>query len=290
MKNEKRILKIALAQTSSVLAGLEQNIEHHRKKVEQAISAGADIIIFPELSLTGYSLKDATYDVALTRDDERLAGLAGLSSRIGIVCGGVEMGKGSVLYNTLFYFEEGRLAHRHRKVYLPTYGVFEEERYFSPGSHFRAFPAKNVNLGLLICEDVWHPASGQILALDGASLLVVSANGLTRGMGPSGKPVNIQAWETLVRALAVTTTSYVAFVNRVGVEDGLIFWGGSGLIGPDGMEVVRADYFEEELIYAEMDMFKLRHVRTHTTLLSDERLPVLIEEYTRLHQKNKEYD
>ncbi len=290
MTPSKRILKIALAQTSSVLAGLEQNIARHVRVVEKAIADKADLVVFPELSLTGYSLKDATYDAAMSLDDPRLKPLEKLSGRIGIVCGGVELGRGSVLYNTLFYFENGRLAHRHRKVYLPTYGVFEEERYFSPGSHFRAFKAKDTTLGLLICEDAWHPAPGQILALDGASLLIVSANGLTRGMGPAGKPVNIQAWETLVRSLAITTTSYVAFVNRVGVEDGLIFWGGSSLIGPDGMEVGRADYFEEGITYAEMDMFKLRHVRTHTTLLSDERLPVLIEEFSRLHQKNKEYD
>ncbi|RMH63879.1 MAG: hypothetical protein D6677_06200 [Calditrichaeota bacterium] len=291
MKGTKRNLKIAFAQFACVLADVEANLEGHIRQVEQAIAREADLIIFPELSLTGYSLKDATYDVALTTDDPRLKKLSALSRDIGIVCGGVELGKDNSLYNTLFYFEGGKPARRHRKVYLPTYGVFEEERYFSPGARFRAFTTKErLGMGLLICEDAWHPASGLILALDGASLLVVSANGLTRGMGGEDKPVNILAWETLIKSLAITTTSYVAFVNRVGVEDGLIFWGGSALVEPSGLIQVQAPYYEETQIIGTMDMLRLRHARTHTTLLSDERLPVLMDEFQRLNQKNKEYD
>jgi len=286
---DKRIIKIALAQYSPILANLDKNIEKHCEFINKAIEKKADLIVFPELSLTGYSLKDATFDVALTPDDKRLDKIRELSSQISISCGFVELGQRFELYNTQLFFENEKLLTKHRKVYLPTYGVFEEERYFSSGNHFRAFNSKLGRLGILVCEDIWHSASGLILALDGASLLLVSAAGLTRGTTKNDKPDNINAWETLVKSMAISTTSYVAFVNRVGVEDGLVFWGGSELVQPDGNTIAKSPYLKEDLLLAEVDMHKLKHARLNTTLLSDEKLPVIIDEFTRIHQQNKDY-
>ncbi len=286
---EKRIIKVALAQINPILAGLNKNIAKHCQFIEQAIKQKADLIVFPELSLTGYSLKDATFDVALAKDDPRLDKIRALSSKISISCGIVELGERFEFYNTNLFFEEGKLLTTHRKVYLPTYGVFEEERYFSSGNRFHAFNSRLGKLGILVCEDIWHVASGLILALDGASVMLVSAAGLIRGTTKDAKPENITAWETIVKALAVSTTSYVVFVNRVGVEDGLIFWGGSELVQPNGRTVAKAAYHKEELLVAEIDMHVLKHSRLNTTLLSDEKLPVLIEEFKRVHKKNKEY-
>jgi len=201
----------------------------------------------------------------------------------------VELGERYELYNTQLFFESDSLLTRHRKVYLPTYGVFEEERYFSSGNRFTAFDSKLGKLGMLICEDIWHTASGLILALDGASLLIVPSAGLTRGTTKDAKPENISAWETIIKSSAITTTSYVAFVNRVGVEDGLVFWGGSEIVQPSGQVVAKASYYDEEILFAEIDMYRLKHARLNTTLLSDEKLPVLIDELTRVHNKNKEY-
>ena len=178
---------------------------------------------------------------------------------------------------------------RHRKVYLPTYGVFEEGRYFSSGNRFQAFDSKLTRMGILICEDIWHLSSGLILALDGAAVILVSAAGLTRGTNKDAKPDNIIAWETLVKSISISTRSYTIFANRVGVEDGLVFWGGSEIVEPDGRAIAKADYYKEQLLVADIDMYKLKHARINTTLLSDEKLPVLIEEFTRLHKKNKEY-
>ncbi|KAA3614161.1 MAG: hypothetical protein D8M58_18375 [Calditrichaeota bacterium] len=287
--SKKRKIKVAIAQVNSVLADLDRNIDKHIEFIEQAISQKADLIVFPELSLTGYSLKDATFDVALAKNDPRLDRIRDLSSKISISCGIVEMGDRFEFYNTNLFFEDGKLLTTHRKVYLPTYGVFEEERYFSSGNRFHAFDSKLGKFGTLVCEDIWHTASGLILALDGASIMLVTAAGLTRGTTKDDKPENISAWETIVKSLAISTTSYVVFVNRVGVEDGLIFWGGSELVQPNGKAVGKAEYFEEELLIAEIDMHVLKHARLNTTLLSDEKLPVLIEEFTRVHKKNKDY-
>ncbi len=286
---KKRIIKIALGQISPVLGDLERNIEKHCNLIEEAITQKVDLIVFPELSLTGYSLKDATFDVALSKNDPKLEKIKKLSAQISIMCGMVEMGERYEFYNTNLFFEDGKLLTTHRKVYLPTYGVFEEDRYFSSGSRFHAFESKLGTFGTLICEDIWHTASGLILALDGASIILVTAAGLTRGTSKDSKPENINAWETIVKSLAISTTSYVAFVNRVGVEDGLIFWGGSELVQPNGRATAKAQYYKEELLIADIDMHILKHARLNTTLLSDEKPPILIEEFTRLHKKNKEY-
>jgi len=289
MKKQKRIIKIAIGQINPTLGNLDKNILKHCSFVQKAIEKDADIIVFPELSLSGYSLKDATYDVAITPDDERLKPLLELSKKIAIVFGCVEIGDRFELYNSLFYLENGSVTGRHRKVYLPTYGVFEEDRYFSSGSRFKVLQTNLAPFGLLICEDVWHPTSGLLLALDGAAILIVSANGLTRGLNGSEKPENIHAWEMLIRSLAITTTSYIIFANRAGVEDGLVFWGGSELVRPGGQTVAKAAYFDEEILYNEIDLFKLKHARLNATLLSDEKIPVLIDELKRIHEKNKSY-
>jgi predicted amidohydrolase len=289
MPEEKRIVKVAVGQIAPVLADLDKNIEKHEKLVMRAIDENADIILFPELSLTGYSLKDATYDVALNKNDKKLDKLKKLSSKISISCGFVEMGNRHELYNSNLFFEDEKIAALHRKVYLPTYGVFEEERYFSSGNRFKAFDSKWTRFGVLVCEDIWHSASGLILALDGATVILVSAAGLTRGTSKDEKPENIVAWETLIKSLAISTTSYIVFANRVGVEDGLVFWGGSEIVQPSGQTIAKADYYSEQLLVSEIDMFKLKHSRLNATILSDEKLPVLIDEFTRLHRKNSDY-
>ncbi len=287
--SKKRIIKIAIGQIGPVLANLDKNIEKHCEFIEKAIAQKADLILFPELSLTGYSLKDATFDVALTKDNPRLNKIRDLSSKISISCGFAEIGDRHELYNTQLFFEDSKLLSRHRKVYLPTYGVFEEGRYFSSGNRFHAFDSKLTRMGILVCEDIWHPSSGLILALDGATVILVPAAGLTRGTNKDDKPDNIRAWETLVKSIALSTTSYTIFANRGGVEDGLVFWGGSEIVEPNGSAIAKAEYYKEELLVADIDMYKLKHARVNTTLLSDEKLPVLIEEFTRLHKQNKHY-
>lgn len=285
----KQKIKIAIAQIDTVLGDVDKNLEKHYSLIEQAIERKQDLIIFPELSLTGYSLKDAVYDVALPVEDEKYAKLRALSKHISIIAGAVELSKRYEIFNTLLFFEDGRLLTRHRKVYLPTYGLFEEKRYFSAGNRFRAFDSKLGRFGLLICEDVWHPTSGVILAQDGASVIFASAAGIARGLQSDDQPENIQDWEALNRSLSIYTTSYMVFANRVGVEDGLMFWGGSEVYGPLGRRLSKASYFEEELLFSEIDMLKLKHARINTTLLSDENLHVVIEELSRIHGDRKQY-
>ena len=286
---EKNKLKIAIAQISSKLANIDANLDKHLSYIEKAKEEKVDIIIFPELSLTGYSVKDAVYDVAMTCDDERLQNLYQASEKISICVGMVELTDNFEAKNTNLFLENGKMIARHRKVYLPTYGVYEEKRYFTPGNRFRAFDSQFGRFGMLICEDLWHPSSTSILTLDGALAIFVNSAGILRGVHEKDKPENIQIWENLNRTSAHLFTSYLIFCNRVGSEDGLMFWGGSEIVDPHGKLIVKAPYFEEDLIIAEIDWLKLKHARIHTTYLSDERLDIVTEELQRIAKAAKEY-
>jgi len=286
---KKNKLKIAIAQISSKLANIDANLEKHLSYIEKAKEEKVDIIVFPELSLTGYSLKDAVYDVALTDDDVRIQRLCEASRNISICVGMVELTDNFEAKNTNLFLENGKIIARHRKVYLPTYGVYEEKRYFTPGNRFRAFNSQFGRFGMLICEDLWHPSSASILTLDGALTLFVNSAGILRGVHEQEKPDNIQIWENLNRTSAHLFTSYLIFCNRVGTEDGLVFWGGSEIVDPQGKLVVKAPYFKEDLIVSEIDWLKLKHARIHTTYLSDERLDIVTEELERIAKTGKEY-
>jgi predicted amidohydrolase len=286
---EKNMLKISVAQISSRLADVEKNIEKHLNYIDQAVEENSDIVIFPELSLTGYSVKDAVYDVAMKIDDPRLKPIYEASNKISICLGMVELTNNYEAKNTNLYLEKGKLIARHRKVYLPTYGVYEEKRYFTPGNRFRAFDSRNGRFGMLICEDMWHPSSTSILALDGALLVFVNSAGILRGVHQKDKPENIEIWENLNRTSAHLFTCYLIFCNRVGSEDGLMFWGGSEVVDPHGKIVAKAPYFEEHLLTAGINLIKLKHARVHATYLSDERLDIVCEELQRISRAAKDY-
>lgn len=286
LKSEK--INVALAQISPKLGDLDNNLKKHLEYIEVAKKEKADLVVFPELSLTGYSLKDAVYDVAMKYDDDFLKPIFEASNDIAISIGMVELTNNFQSKNTQIFLENGRITAKHQKVYLPTYGVFEEKRYFSSGDRFRAFDSNFGRFGMLICEDMWHFSSTMILAQDGASVILCSSAGLLRSIQSKGKPDNIQNWENLNAASAHNYTSYFVFCNRVGVEDGLIFWGGSEIIDPAGKLVIKAPYFEETLITGEINKKSLKHARLHTTLLSDENLNLVINELQRINKQNIE--
>ena len=287
--NKKNKIKIALAQISSKLANIDSNLEKHLSYIDEAVNKKADIILFPELSLTGYSVKDAVFDVAMPVHDEKLTPLLKASEKISICIGMVELTDNFEAKNTNLFLENGKIIARHRKVYLPTYGVYEEKRYFTPGNRFRAFDSHFGRFGMLICEDLWHPSSTSILALDGALAIFVNSAGILRGVHNKDKPENVQIWENLNKTSAHLFTSYLIFCNRVGTEDGLMYWGGSEIVDPHGKVVVKAPYFKEDLTITEIDWLKLKHARIHTTYLSDERLDIVNEELDRIAKAAKEY-
>ena len=179
-------MRVGLAQIRPVLGRVEDNLELHRDMIRRAEAERVDLLVFPELSLTGYSLRDLTLDVARTLRDESIRRLAGESERLDLVFGLVEEGPGHLFYNAAVYASEGEIRHVHRKVYLPTYGMFEEARHFARGRFFRSFETRFGRAGLLICEDAWHPSAPYLLVQDGAEILIVISNAPAKGMGARG--------------------------------------------------------------------------------------------------------
>ncbi|MBN2171300.1 MAG: carbon-nitrogen hydrolase [Candidatus Krumholzibacteriota bacterium] len=267
-------IRIGLAQIAPYLGLPDRNRDLHLEQAERARAEGAELLVFPELSLTGYLLKDMVANLALRPDASALAPLLEASRTLDLVVGFVEEGPDYRHYNSLAYLAEGRVAHVHRKVYLPTYGMFEEQRYFTAGNTLRAFPTRFGRLALAVCEDIWHPSLPYLAFMDGAlGLLVGSASPLRGADRAPGDdlPSNAAFWDRLLRHYASIYAGWVAFCNRCGVEDGTSFWGGSRLVGPAGERLAEAPLHEPALLLGELDLAALRRRRQAFSAVRDER-------------------
>jgi predicted amidohydrolase len=277
--------RLALAQCAPALGDLKDNLDLHLELTQQAITEGADMVVFPELSLTGYFLKDLVPEVAMTLDDARLAPLFELSKRIDIATGVVLKSEDFRYYNAALYLSGGEVKHVHRKVYLPTYGMFDEQRYFAPGDRIRAFDVAGVRAGMLVCEDMWHLSSAYLLFVQGVSLLLCISSSPGRGVLANADadvaPGSVGSWNDLLQTVAEYTTSYVAYVNRLGYEDGVNFWGGSCVFGPDGQMVVDAGE-NAGLVIADIDVREVERQRLATPLLRDEKAEFTLRELERI--------
>ena len=220
--------RVGVAQIAPALGDVEANLLHHRRAVERAAEAGVDILVFPELSLTGYRLKDTVPEVAATRSGPVFEELARLSRDVTILVGLVEETDEHHFYNAAVLFEAGRLVASHRKVYLPTYGMFDEQRYFARGHRVAALSTRFGRVAALICEDMLHPSAMTIAALDGAATTFVPSSSPARGVLGAGEiDAKGRHGELYNRTMARNTGVFVVYANRVGVEDGQTFWGGS---------------------------------------------------------------
>ena len=265
-------LKIALAQIDPVLGDLAKNVASHVDVAKRAVEMGAAMVLFPELSLTGYSIKDMNWDLAMNLDRAIpiLQPLVDVSKEISIIAGGVEEDSSFRIYNSAFLMEDGVIRSAHRKTYPPTYGLFEEMRYFSKGNTIRAIDTKHGRLGVLICEDLWHPSLPYLLACDGAQLIVGLVASPTRVDDRKESLSIASANRENHKAYARLLSVYIVVCNRVGFEDGVNFWGGSEIIAPSGEVVVSAKLFEEDLVVAAIDEHEVRRARRFSRHALDE--------------------
>ena len=277
-----RDIRVALGQIDPRLGDFEANLEVHVQTTRAAVEAGCDLIVFPELSLTGYLLADQVPEVAIALDDARLQPLREASSDIDIVAGLVEDSKGHRFHNVAVYFSKGRLLHSHRKIYLPTYGLFQEGREFAAGNKVRGFDAPWGPAGMLVCEDLWHMPCAWLLAQQGAEVVFVLSNGPTRGAKPGREVTSVAVWRELLQTTAQFQTTWMVYVNRVGCEDGLTFGGGSLVVDPFGRVTASAPALDAALEIVDLKSEVLRRARTAYPLLRDENLELVERELQRL--------
>jgi predicted amidohydrolase len=276
---------VALAQIKPKLGCLDDNMALIEAAIEKGIAEGANLVVFPELALTGYFLKDLVPEVAIGLDAPQIERLKQLSRRISIAIGLVEVTADYRFFNTALYLEEGEILHRHRKVYLPTYGLFDEQRYLARGERFRAFDTRFGRVGMLICEDMWHLSAPYILAMDGATTLICLSSSPGRGISGAEGLGSAEAWQRLTSTTAMFLNCRVLYCNRVGYEDGINFWGGSEAIAPSGEVTARGSLLEEDFVLAKVDEGALRRERIFSPMMRDENLAVTVKELRRIDKE-----
>jgi len=285
-------LTLGIAQISPKLGDVPANLTQHLALIEQAAAQSVELLLFPELSLTGYNLQDLVYEVAIrpTADDPVFGPLlaATREHRMDVVVGFVEEDRRHRFYIAQAYLSGGEVRHVHHKVYLPTYTLFDEGRYFAWGDTVRAFDTRFGRVGVLICEDFWHASPPYLLWLDGADVLLLHSASPGRGLDESDRLSSARWVERINQAYAGLFTTFVVHANRVGFEDGLNFWGGSTVADPNGEFLACAPYFEETLLVREIDLNELHRTRSRLPLLRDERTGLLARELSRILENSEQ--
>lgn len=266
-------LRVALVQFKPRKARVEVNLEAVRAVIAQQADH-ADLVVFPEASLSGYFLEGGVAEAALAVD--------GLAEALGpapegapdVALGFYERWRRRLYNSAVYLTPEGgvwKVRHVHRKMFLPTYGIFDEGRFVEPGTDVRAFDTRFGRMGLLVCEDMWHSMPHNILALGGAELLLVVSASPARDFGSLGKgqPANLARWERLATGAALEHGVFVAVAQLVGSEGGKLFPGGSLAVGPDGRVLARGTLLEEGVTVVSLDAGAIDRARVETPLLAD---------------------
>jgi predicted amidohydrolase len=277
-------MRLALVQMNTTLGREDRNLTKHLEFIEQAKNENADLIIFPELSLTGYVLQDLVPTVAHhpTANDPIFAPLLKASQTIDMVVGFVEEDERNRFFIAAAYLSGGKVSHVHRKVYLPTYGLFDEGRFFAWGDQVRAFDTRFGRVGMLICEDFWHASPPYLLWLDGADLLIFISSSPGRGLTADPVLENVHWIRQINQAYASLFTSFVFYTNRVGYEDGLNFPGGAAVVDPNGIMLAEAPHHDEHMLITDIDLNQLHRTRARLPLLRDERTALVQRELNRI--------
>ncbi len=241
-------MRVALSQISPKLS--RDNFDLHKDEIFKAKSSKADIIIFPELSMNGYMLMDAVYEDSF--DLNEFEEFEDLSRDIDIIIGAVTKVSHKI-YNSALYFCDGKLLFIHHKNNLPNYGMFQEARFFFKGDRFEMFDTKFGSSMVVVCEDLWSSKTIDEISSKKPDFLYVIANSPSRDFSDDGVLGIEKKWNRILSTAAILSGAHVVFVNRVGFEDGMGFWGGSRVINPNGKIEVSAKLFESELLVSNID-------------------------------------
>jgi predicted amidohydrolase len=273
-------LRVGLAQIDCRLGDVDGNLERHLGWIAEARRRGVELLLFPELSLTGYRLLHLTPRVAIhPAHSPVVRRLLDAAAEMAVVVGVVEEDELGVLYNSVLFLHRGEVAHTHRKLYLPSYGIFQEGRFFGEGRRLGLASLggrgggedlEAARVGLLICEDLWHAEVARRLARGGAKILAVASASPGR-IGPGEEPESQGDWEVLTRSTALLNTCWVLYCGRVGWEEGSFYTGGSHIVRPGGEVVARAPFLDEHLLIEDIDLREVDRLRWKLPLLRAER-------------------
>jgi predicted amidohydrolase len=278
------LMRITLAQTTSRLGEVDANCERAAEIIIASGRDGSDLVVFPELFLSGYALGQVDEDVSMSADDPRLTLLSAIAPDTDVLVGFYEDGLGVHSYNAASYYSGGKLVHTHRKLYLPTYDIFEERKHFSPGQSMRAYDGRHGRFATLICNDAWQPHLAFLAVQDGARVLFVPTNS-----AQSRFPEQYDSrtyWQDITVFYARMYECFVVFCNRVGAEgEHLRFWGGSHIVDPWGKIICALPEEEAAVVTTQIDLSMVRKRRREVPLVREARLGLLAREATRLAEE-----
>lgn len=276
-------MKIALAQIAPRLGDLQYNLKLHQNIAAKAKKENVDLLIFPELSLTGYTLKDLTQDAAINpQKDIAFKKLRTLSQGMSLVFGFVEEAEDGLIYNSSAFLSQGQTLHIHRKVFLPTYGMFEEGKFFAQGKNFRTFSTPFGKAGMMICYDFLHYSASYLLFAGGSGLNIITSAAPGRGVTDDQSFATSSMWELMGKTISRFSSAFVFYCNRVGLEDGKVFAGGSFIYNPAGNLFALASYVDEDYLVADIDLEEIKTFRKKWPYKRDDKPEIILEALKRI--------
>jgi predicted amidohydrolase len=274
-------MKVCIYQTDPVLLDVKTNLEDTLDKIASAKAEGVDLVVFPELSLTGYFVRERYHEAALRMDSPEIQQLARATRGTAAVVGFIEESQAMNFYNSALVAVDGEILFAYRKLNLPNYGVFEERKIFSGGKHVRVFKHKGLTIAPFICNDLWHPSLPYLGVTQKADIFITMFNSSRGSMGNEFS--NIESWNIINRFYSRVFGVYNLCANRVGCEvfedlrsedsgpagecpspvddNPFRFWGGSEIINPFGQAIVSAALFDPDAICAELSRNLIRTKR-----------------------------
>lgn len=276
-----RPLEVAVAQIASAPGDIAANLHKHLDLIDASRSAGVDVLVFPEMSLTGHSAGPDTLRLALPRSDPAVAEIARASGPMSTIFGLIEEAPAARFYNAAIAVRDGALVAVHRKINLATYGLLDDGKYFGAGDRVGTLDISSEwRASIMICADLWNPALVHVAAMQGVTLLLAPISSAVEAVGEDFN--NPAGWDVNVRFYAMTYGLPVAMANRVGREGELTFWGGSRIVDPFGRTLAQAGGRSEELVHATVDFAPVRRARYLLPTLRDANLPLVQREFERV--------
>ncbi len=279
-------MKVALAQISPHLGNLRKNLDLHIQSIEKAKKKKADLLIFPELSLTGYTLMDMVDDMSIVPGKNPIfKELIAKSREISLVVGFVEEMEKGLFYNSAAFLSKGKILHIHRKVFLPTFGMFDEARFYAQGKNFHIFPTPFGNAGMMICRDFLSYGASYLLFAGGAEIIIVISAAPGRGTAQEEAYETSRMWEIMGETISRFSTVFLIYCNRVGFEDGKHFAGGSFIFNPAGEMIARAAYVDQDFLFYEINLDEVREIRKKWPYKRDDKPEIILEALKRIVRK-----
>ena len=277
------VLRVAAAQMDPTEADIGYNLKKHFAFIDEARARGVQLLVFPELSLTGYQLRSRTPYLAITRDDDRLLSIADRAGDMTVVAGFVEESLAAQFHNSAAALRNGKVQFIHRKLNLATYGNLEEAKYFARGRYVDVFVHEPPwTAGIFICADAWNPGLIHLAALYGATLLIIPIASSREAVGLEFS--NPDGWNTALSFYGMLYGMPIVMANHCGARDGETYWGGSRVIDPHGKILAIADD-GEELVVADIDYCSVRQARFQLPTARDSNLDLIHREIERLNNR-----